>query len=253
MSYIIEQKIKGKIYLYKVDSYWDSEKKQARQKRVYIGPKEGKKKSPLKVAISRLTTLNHGNIYFLNDQLNQTGLPELLQNIFPDSYKEMLALVLEEYIEFVSTELKKVYSSVEIKAPISLPKSAWIQSRARYRADSLIEFLSKQTIDGYLTIGLTTKDISTTKGEYPDWGLMGLGFCPGKSCIASSFRLKGQNKLEKLFKVAIHELGHTQGLQHCPVETCFMRDAEGKDNLNEEKEFCESCKKLLIKAGWGLK
>jgi TPP-dependent 2-oxoacid decarboxylase len=28
-SYVIEQKIKGQIYLYEVESYWDSEKKQA--------------------------------------------------------------------------------------------------------------------------------------------------------------------------------------------------------------------------------
>ncbi len=82
---------------------------------------------------------------------------------------------------------------------------------------------------------------------------MGLGFCPGKSCIASSFRLKGNNKLEKLYKVAIHELGHTQGLPHCSVKTCLMRDAEGKDCLNEETGFCKSCKAVLVKAGWALR
>jgi len=27
MSYIIEQKVKGRIYLYEVESYWDKEKK----------------------------------------------------------------------------------------------------------------------------------------------------------------------------------------------------------------------------------
>ncbi len=45
MSYIAKQKIKGNIYLYRVDSYWDKEKKQSRQKRTYIGP-ENKKKCP---------------------------------------------------------------------------------------------------------------------------------------------------------------------------------------------------------------
>jgi hypothetical protein len=29
-----------------------------------------------------------------------------------------------------------------------------------------------------------------------------------------------------------------------------MHDAEGKDRLNEEKEFCKKCKSVLIKAGW---
>ena len=40
MSYIVEQKINGRIYLYQVESFWDKERKQARQKRKYIGPKE---------------------------------------------------------------------------------------------------------------------------------------------------------------------------------------------------------------------
>jgi archaemetzincin len=56
--------------------------------------------------------------------------------------------------------------------------------------------------------------------------------------------------MEKLFKVAIHELGHTQGLKHCPVNDCLMRDAEGKDHLDEEKDFCKKCKAVLINAGW---
>ena len=40
MSFIYEQKIKGKVYLYKSTSYWDKEKKQPRQKRVYLGKKD---------------------------------------------------------------------------------------------------------------------------------------------------------------------------------------------------------------------
>ena len=64
MSYIIEQQIKGRIYLYKVESYWDKEKQQARQKRFYLGTKDGKQKTPLKLAISKLTTHNYGNIFF---------------------------------------------------------------------------------------------------------------------------------------------------------------------------------------------
>ena len=156
-------------------------------------------------------------------------------------------------INYVAENLKKMYSKVIIKDPIGFPKFTLNKFKTRYRADSLIKYLSNQTKDGYLTIGLTTKDISTTKGDFPDWGIMGLGYCPGKSCIASSFRIKGKNKLEKLFKVSIHELGHTQGLPHCPIKTCLMKDADGKDNLNEEKEFCPKCKNQLIKKGWVLK
>ena len=82
---------------------------------------------------------------------------------------------------------------------------------------------------------------------------MGLGFCPGKSCIVSTFRLRGKNREEKLFKLALHELGHTQGLKHCPTKNCFMRDAKGKDHWNELNGFCKRCKITLKMAGWLLK
>jgi len=174
--------------------------------------------------------------------------------------KEKLTIFIQPYndlsnssVAFVAAELKKIYSGkIIINPSIPLPKAALNNTKTRYRADSLIKFLSRNTKEGYLTIGLTGKDISTTKDNYPDWGIMGLGYCPGRSCVASTFRLKGENKQEKLFKVAIHELGHTQGLEHCPEKTCLMRDAEGKDRLNEEKEFCQRCKPVLIKAGWEL-
>ncbi|MCP3659482.1 MAG: hypothetical protein GY830_03840 [Bacteroidetes bacterium] len=40
MAYLVEQKIKGRIYLYQVENFWDTQKKQSRQKRKYLGPKE---------------------------------------------------------------------------------------------------------------------------------------------------------------------------------------------------------------------
>lgn len=155
--------------------------------------------------------------------------------------------------EYVLAELKKVYPYVILQPAIVLPKSAYYPPRNRYRADSLINFLGRSTPAGHVTIGLTSKDISTDKGIYADWGVMGLGFCPGNACVASTFRLTKSVKLMQLFKVAIHELGHTQGLPHCDVKSCFMRDAEGRNPTNEEVGFCQKCKALLVSKGWQFK
>ncbi|MDF1550993.1 MAG: hypothetical protein P1P88_24445, partial [Bacteroidales bacterium] len=74
MSYIVEQKIKGRIYLYKVESYWDKVKKQARQKRVYIGPKEKQDTPEMIPKVSGLLSKNYGNILFFNSIIEQIGL-----------------------------------------------------------------------------------------------------------------------------------------------------------------------------------
>lgn len=138
---------------------------------------------------------------------------------------------------------------VELLPSIPLPKSAYYAPRQRYRADSLIAFLKRQTLtEFHKTIGFTSADISTTKGAHVDWGIFGLGYCPGKSCVVSTFRLKnnGPEKLkERLAKVSVHELGHTYGLPHCNMSpTCVMADASGtvaQVDL-EETALCFSCK-----------
>lgn len=156
----------------------------------------------------------------------------------------------ENYATFISRELKKQYPSVEIRPVMALPASALNASRTRYRADSLIRILSAMATEDQVIIGLTTKDISTTKGQDPDWGVMGLGYRPGSACVASSFRLDKKKKVMQLFKVVIHEFGHTRNLDHCANTTCYMRDAEGKNHTDEETGFCEDCKEKLARAGW---
>lgn len=158
-----------------------------------------------------------------------------------------------EEANYIFNEIRKVYPNVFLNKPIPLPSSAFYVLRNRYRADSLIQFLNLKTADKHATIGLTNKDISTSKNAIADWGVMGLGLCPGKACVASTFRLSKTEKLMQLFKVAIHELGHTQGLPHCAVKSCFMRDAEGRNPTNEEKDFCADCKKFLANKGWNFK
>jgi archaemetzincin len=153
-------------------------------------------------------------------------------------------------VESVTEGIKKVYPNIKVLEVIDFPENAYYKERNRYRADSIIKFLSSRTKEGFVTIGLTSKDISVTKGKIKDFGVMGLGYRPGKACVASDFRLNKENSDEQFYKIAIHELGHTQGLPHCPEKMCFMRDAEGKNPTNEETDFCKKCKTFLISKNW---
>jgi len=153
-------------------------------------------------------------------------------------------------IDTILGQIKKTGYKVYIKPVMALPTNAFYPVRGRYRADSLIRMLSQSASSDTVVIGLTEKDISVTKGQVQDWGVMGLGYCPGTACIVSTYRLSKRNLYQQFYKVAFHELGHTQGLQHCTNKTCFMRDAEGGNPLDQEKGFCTSCKAFLTKRGW---
>ncbi len=150
----------------------------------------------------------------------------------------------------VYNRIKALYPNSFISLPVEIPNQCYYAPRKRYRADKLISYLHQHTEGDTVTIGLIAQDISTTKGKYYDWGVMGLGYCPGNACIVSTFRLSKNQLMDQFYKVAIHELGHTQGLPHCANKSCFMRDAEGGNTLNEEVDFCVSCKAYLKSKGW---
>ena len=118
-----------------------------------------------------------------------------------------------------------------------LPQSAYYPPRRRYRADTLIDLLSEAAREDrehpeVRYLGLTSVDISTTKGRHKDWGIFGLAFSPGQGAVISSHRLKKKAKGREhvAFRVtntAIHEVGHSLGLAHCAEPRCPMQDAEG--------------------------
>ena len=125
-----------------------------------------------------------------------------------------------------------------------MPSAYYYAPRNRYHADSLIRWLRSLAKLDEVLMGITKADMCSLKGKNPYYGIMGLGFQGGNAAVASPIRLK--NKLA-FWKIVIHVLGHTAGLPHCPVKTCFMRAANGGNHAAEENGFCSSCKIFLQK------
>ena len=146
---------------------------------------------------------------------------------------------------------------VKVAPMVALPQKAFYEPRARYRADTLLDFLAvdvKLGFDCVKIVGITQKDISFTKGEVYDWGIFWLGSLDGKTCVISTFRLGAGKvdealKMQRLIKVINHEIGYTFGLEHCPAKGCLMQDAKGmiKTVDGENGSFCESCHQRLEK------
>jgi archaemetzincin len=163
-------------------------------------------------------------------------------------------------INAMSEILKTSYqANVYVLDKKELPKHAFINIKSpRYRADSLLIDLKKQRPDSIdYIIGITSKDISITKrnaqgdikkpeSKYSDWGIFGLGYKPGNSCVVSTFRIKNVKASlfkSRLQKISIHEIGHNMGLDHCKTEKCVMQDAVESINTVDLANFelCSSC------------
>lgn len=139
MSYIVEQEINGNIYLYSVEAKWDKEKKQSRQKRTYIGPKDRKNKLPVrKLKGNQLISVSFGNIFFLRYLSKEIGLYEALKSCFPEQLEQILALVFYEIIEAAPQYLFE-YWQHEVYLP-------GIKTMDSQECSSLCEKLGKQEV-----------------------------------------------------------------------------------------------------------
>ena len=165
----------------------------------------------------------------------------------------------------VKASIEETFSfDVEVLSSIPIPQSAFVNVKSpRYRADSLIRLLKVNKSNKFdHIIGLLKKDISTTKKDldgtilkpvykYTDWGIFGLGYRPGASCVVSTFRLKTPDRkifIERLKKVCNHELGHNLGLPHCESgDKCVMKDAAESiktvDHVN--LVLCDQCQSTI--------
>lgn len=183
-------------------------------------------------------------LLFACDQADKHGKVIVLQPLgdFPETEAAIVA-----------DKIRGINPDVILRAAIPFPPEAYYPPRNRYRADILLRKFKGMVGEDTVIAGLSVRDISTTKGKVYDYGVMGLGYRPGNACIISTYRLAPGNRREQFYKVVLHELGHTQGLPHCEVKNCLMRDAEGGNPLDQEKDFCPSCKGFLARKDWKLK
>jgi archaemetzincin len=164
----------------------------------------------------------------------------------------------------VSKTINRIYGfEVSILPRTSIPESTFTNQKSpRYRADQLIKILKDTKPDSLdYIIGLIDPDISTTKkdvngntlepvSKYQDWGVFGLGYRPGVSCIVSTYRFRETNRdnfIDRLKKICTHEIGHNLGLSHCPDKDCVMRDAaESIKTIDEVSiNLCRNCEKRI--------
>lgn len=125
MSFRGEQKIKGITYVFEAVSKWDAQKKQSRQRRIYIGKMDpvtgaflpnkryyelygtdtvGKASeteafTKLPGDVSVVKSVDYGTLFLMRHVIEITGLSDVLKQCYPKQWQELLACAIHECSE----------------------------------------------------------------------------------------------------------------------------------------------------------
>lgn len=179
------------------------------------------------------------NNYIQNDEIKQCHSEYV---IYIQPYDNF---TIEE-VNKILPELKKQFNywlyggwTFKVLNPISLPKSSKIYNK--YKASEILNFQKNNIKNDGITIGITHKDICANVHNVENYGILGLSYTPGSSCIVSDKRLKNKTFI---WKIMLHEFIHAYyGGKHCPNDdpSCFMVDAKGKGNFALQNKLCDYC------------
>jgi archaemetzincin len=162
-----------------------------------------------------------------------------------------MAEVNNSYIEALVKPLNNVFDqAVEIDEHLDIPPESWDARRKQFLADEILDYIPDFQ-DGKRHLGILNVDIYA----------FGLNFIFGEAdancqkALISLTRLRqefyGQPADENLFhermlKEAVHELGHTYRLKHCPDRFCVMHFSNGISDTDKKKGgFCSACLKRI--------
>jgi archaemetzincin len=131
---------------------------------------------------------------------------------------------------------------VAVASEHAIPVGAYVAARRQYRAEALVELARQEAGDRVLAV---------TEADLYSGGLnfvFGLADSPGRAAVISLHRLRADADAavfrERALKEAVHELGHTMGLQHCSDPRCVMQFSNTlADTDRKATALCARCRR----------
>jgi len=162
-------------------------------------------------------------------------------------------------LDYLASQMPQIFScSIEIRKPLPKPEYAYNRGRNQYYADLILEKLQRgDWKEGEKMLGIVDLDLYTPGLNF----IFGEASLNGKVAIIALPRLRQEfyglpdDKdlyYERALKEAVHELGHTFGLNHCKNKKCVMYFSNSLyDTDRKGKEFCRDCRKKLSRRQMG--
>ncbi|MCI0531704.1 MAG: archaemetzincin [candidate division Zixibacteria bacterium] len=157
-------------------------------------------------------------------------------------------------INKLSSNLASLLSlTVETLHAMEIPLEAYNQGRGQYYSTVILNKLQLLKLDEKeRVLGITEEDLYSPAVSY----LFGDADSESKVAVASTFRLKqefsGFPENEDLFyrrilKEAVHQLGRTFNLDHCPNAKCVMYSSNHIVDIDlKQDRFCDNCKRKML-------
>jgi len=167
-----------------------------------------------------------------------------------------LGAVADDVLRVISDGLQGILRlPVDLLPATHIPEQTYMRSRNQYNAMALIKYLNEEFPRNSVKIlGVTERDLCNPILTY----VFGEAYMGGATAVMSTARLRvaqtGEQVarelfLERVVKVALHELGHTFNIPHCHAERCVMRASNGLRDLDEKLNYiCDYCELLLFEA-----
>jgi archaemetzincin len=159
--------------------------------------------------------------------------------------------VTQEILTELQQRLHEVFGAeVTVSSSISTPDWAYEPLRSQYDAGSLLQTLPEGKAHDRI-LGIVDQDLFMPRLNF----VFGVADTHGRRAIISLARLRQEFYglapdlslfLLRATKEAVHELGHTWELEHCPDPRCVMYFSNSHgDTDHKGYQFCLQCRAML--------
>jgi archaemetzincin len=158
--------------------------------------------------------------------------------------------VEREILDYLSQQLDEIYRhTCEVAAPLAQPSAAYDEHRGQYLSSYILDQLARVDLPHpFRVLGVADLDLYVPELNF----VFGQASKGGRDAVIglprlrqSFYGLPGDEELfrQRVLKEAVHELGHTLSLGHCPHRHWVMHFSNSlADTDLKEPEFCPRCR-----------